>query len=128
MRSIVVLTYVVVLLAPLSVVSGFEGSTGVTNRSDATGEALFSSEVNLLQLKGVGESNTPEAPLAASSSTTWQWAFGPESCYDWFVAPCTVTWPQPQCPANPQGQPCSPLGAECYRVISSKSFHYYICH
>jgi hypothetical protein len=128
MRSIVMLSSLLVLLTSLSAASGLESSAEGTNRSSIGREPVFNSEANLCQsAKGNGV-GIPDSLLTASSSATWQWLFGPESCLDWCPEEgCKWYCPAAPCPPNPAGQPCSPLGAECYQKVGTAYFHYYRC-
>jgi hypothetical protein len=59
-------------------------------------------------------------------TTTWQ-EQSAEICFDWFLRFCSPTFPSPQCPAAPAGQPCSPAGAVCYQTLNRQVFRYYQC-
>lgn len=127
MLRTIMLGFLVSLLTSSLAASGFNSSSaGGSNRSRAGGETVFNSEAQLCPTMKKHGIATPDAPLTASSSGTWQWAFGPESCSDWCVGGCSWQCPAYQCPANPAGQPCSPFGSECY-VPTGGYFHYYHC-
>lgn len=65
-------------------------------------------------------------PLDNLTGTTWQ-EQTVEMCFDWFLTFCTSSFPSPQCPAAPAGQPCSPAGAVCYKTLTKLTFRYYQC-
>lgn len=65
-------------------------------------------------------------PLDNLLGTTWQ-EQTVEMCFDWFLTFCTSSFPSPQCPAAPAGQPCSPSGAVCYQTLTKLTFRYYEC-
>src|SRR5215510_10466919 len=62
-------------------------------------------------------------PVNTLVATTWQEQTA-EVCSQWFLRFCTSTFPSPQCPPSPAGQPCSPAGAVCYQTMSRQLFRY----
>lgn len=126
MRRIVMLVFLVVLLTSLSAAFASESSAGSGNWPPAGREPVFDSEAQLCAAATMKGIDAPDAPRTASSSGTWLWSFGPESCLDWCGGSCTWSCPAAPCPANPAGQACSPYGAECY-VKSGSFFDYYVC-
>lgn len=76
-------------------------------------------EMTLLVVDGESDN-----AIAAATSRTWQF-WGYEKCWDLWSAPCTVNFPQPQCPANPAGKACS--GFFCWHTISSSTVEAYSC-
>lgn len=71
-----------------------------------------------------------ETTLAQSVAvTSGVWVLdSTESCADLFQRSCTATFPSPQCPAGSvAGQPCSMIGAWCYKTITAGWFRAYQC-
>lgn len=87
-----------------------------------------SGDVKLLEpaARSILPTGDDHPPLDHLLGTTWQ-EQTVEMCFDWFLTFCTHSFPSPQCPAAPAGQPCSPSGAVCYQTLTKQTFRYYQC-
>jgi hypothetical protein len=72
--------------------------------------------------------STSESELAAAPQT------GPTyhrdsigECRELGLKFCSATSPAPQCPPNPQGQPCTLALPYCYKTLSFRNYEYYTC-
>lgn len=64
---------------------------------------------------------------ATTSSLTWHFDSN-QGCVDFFTVPCNPGLPTPQCSVA-EGQPCTQLGAWCYKVIlGNRYFRSYQCY
>lgn len=68
----------------------------------------------------------PASSVGTTSSGIWRFV-SRESCFDLFGSACTETFPQPQCPPDPEGKTCSPLRSNCYDTISPSAVDVYRC-
>lgn len=67
------------------------------------------------------ETQAATGQVSTASGPVWHY-LGTESCYDFFVQPCTSQMPSPQCPTAVDGQPCPSVGMFCNRVLPGNSF------
>jgi hypothetical protein len=95
---------------------------------DDPGSAKPSSDVRSLEpaARSTPPSSEGRPPLTTQVAGTWNQQYM-DICQDWFLQYCFANSPTPQCPAAPDGKPCSPAGSFCYQTVNRQNFRYYTC-